>query len=121
MTAHAGHERPRPELLAGPRGWEHAAACRDLPTARFFTDDVDEISDAKRVCLACPVRSECLDAAVARREQYGIWGGHLFVAGRIALSKRRRGRPPKRERPGDSFPEVEVPAAYRRLVARPVA
>lgn len=121
MTAPAGHEKPRPELLLGPRGWEHAAACRDMPTASFFTDDVDEISAAKRICLRCEVRSECLDAAVARREQYGIWGGHLFVAGRIVLSKRRRGRPPKAARPTDTFPEVEVPAPYRRLVARPVA
>lgn len=117
MTATVTFERPRPELLEGPTGWEHAAACRDLPTEDFFTDDVDGISTAKLICLGCEVRSECLDAAVARREQYGIWGGHLFVAGRIVLAKRRRGRPPATPRPDDSFPEVEVPAPYRRLVA----
>lgn len=114
-------EKPRPELLLGPKGWEHAAACRDLETADFFSDDVDDISAAKRVCLRCEVRSECLDSAVARREQFGIWGGHLFVAGRIVLSKRRRGRPPKVARDQDSFPDVAVPEPYRRLVAQPVA
>lgn len=114
-------EKPRPELLLGPKGWEHAAACRCLETADFFSDDLDDISAAKRVCLRCEVRSECLDSAVARRERFGVWGGHLFVAGRIELSKRRRGRPPKVARAQDTFPEVAVPEPYRRLVARPVA
>ena len=103
-----------------PAEWEQSAACRDLPTAAFFSDDLDDISDAKRFCLRCPVRAECLDAAVARHEMYGIWGGHLFVAGRIVLSKRRRGRPPKVARPQDTLPEVEVPEPYRALVAAPV-
>ena len=104
-----------------PTGWEATAACRDLATAAFFSDDLDDIAEAKRTCLACPVRSECVDAAVGRREQYGVWGGHLFVAGRIVLSKRRRGRPPKVPRPNDTLPEVEVPEPYLRLVAAPVA
>lgn len=101
--------------------WEASAMCRDLDTRLFFSDDLDEINEAKRICLACPVRATCLDTAVERGEQYGIWGGHLFVAGRIVLHKRRRGRPPKTPRPGDTFPEVEVPDAYRRLVAAQAA
>ena len=96
--------------------WELDAACRDLSTEVFFSDDVDDISAAKRSCLALPVRTRCLDAAVERGEQFGIWGGHLFVAVRIVLHKRRRGRPPKEARPGDRFPEVDVPDAYQRLV-----
>lgn len=103
-------------LEVTPEPWESDAACRDLDTALFFSDDVDDIGAAKRVCLGCPVRRRCLDAAVVRGEQHGIWGGHLFVAGRIVLHKRRRGRPPKTPRPGDRFPEVAVPEAYRRLV-----
>ncbi|MCP4435303.1 MAG: WhiB family transcriptional regulator [Actinomycetia bacterium] len=104
-----------------PTGWEDAAACRDLATGAFFSDDLDDVARAKLVCLSCEVRATCLDAAVGRREQYGVWGGHLFVAGKIVLSKRRRGRPPKVPRPQDTLPEVEVPAPYRRLVAAPVA
>ncbi len=73
--------------------WMVDAGCRDLDTALFFSDELDDIAEAKLACLACPVRSRCLDAAVDRGEQYGVWGGHLFVAGRIVLSKRRRGRP----------------------------
>lgn len=96
--------------------WILDAACRDLDTAAFFSVEFDEIAAAKRTCLGCPVRARCLDAAVERGEQYGVWGGHLFDAGRIVLTKRRRGRPPRVARPGDSLPEVEVPEAYRRLV-----
>jgi WhiB family redox-sensing transcriptional regulator len=97
--------------------WMVDAGCRDLDTSLFFSDELDDIAEAKRACLACPVRTRCLDAAVERGEQYGVWGGHLFVAGRIVLSKRRRGRPPKNPRPGDTLPEVEVPEVYRPLVA----
>lgn len=105
------------ELMVTHESWEHQASCRDLDTSMFFTDDVDGIGTAKQICLGCPVRTRCLDAAVERGEQWGIWGGHLFVAGRIVLHKRRRGRPPKAPRPGDRFPEVAVPDAYRRLVS----
>jgi len=97
--------------------WMATSACRELETALFFSDELDDIAEAKRACLACPVRRRCLDAAVQRGEQYGVWGGHLFVAGRIVLSKRRRGRPPSTPRPGDTLPEVEVPEVYRPLVA----
>jgi len=30
---------------------------------------------AKRICASCGVREECLEAALARHESYGIWGG----------------------------------------------
>ena len=30
---------------------------------------------AKRLCANCPVRADCLEAALARHETYGIWGG----------------------------------------------
>ena len=97
--------------------WSADAVCRDLDTDLFFSIEIDDVAEAKRACLACPVRTRCLDAAVDRGEQYGVWGGHLFVAGRIILSKRRRGRPPKVPRPGDTLPEVEVPEVYRPLIA----
>ena len=30
-----------------------------------------------------------------RREPWGVWGGELFVNGKIVAQKRKRGRPPK--------------------------
>ncbi|MFM7509346.1 MAG: WhiB family transcriptional regulator [Actinomycetota bacterium] len=98
--------------------WQDRAACHDLTPVGFYSDDLDDITAAKRLCLSCPVRQECLDAAVANREPAGVWGGHLFVDGKIVLHKRRRGRPPRRPRPEDAFPVVDLPEDYRTLVAR---
>ncbi len=105
-------------LATDELAWHDRAACRDLTPVGFYSDDLDDITAAKRLCLACPVRRECLDAAVANREPAGVWGGHLFVDGRIVLHKRRRGRPPRHPRPEDTFPTVDLPDVYRGLVAR---
>ena len=97
--------------------WIVVASCRDLDTSFFFSDDLDDIGAAKRLCLSCPARRDCLDAAVERKEQFGVWGGHLFVSGEIVLSKRRKGRPPRKARPGDTMPEVDLPEIHRKLVS----
>lgn len=104
-----------PEDFISPSG-SPTAACEGLGVDMFFSDNFDDIAAAKSLCLRCPIRDRCLDEAVSRGEQYGVWGGQLFEAGRIVISKRRRGRPAKVARPGDSLPEIEVPAAYKRLV-----
>ena len=31
--------------------------------------------EAKRVCLTCEVRGECLEYALQNDERFGIWGG----------------------------------------------
>lgn len=31
--------------------------------------------EAKRVCLTCDVRGDCLEYALANDERFGIWGG----------------------------------------------
>ncbi len=74
------------------------AQCRDgasTMTALFFSDQIDDIARAKSICQACPLLVPCLDGALGRREPWGVWGGQLFVNGRILAQKRKRGRPPK--------------------------
>ena len=44
----------------------------------FFSDQADDQERARAVCAGCPVRQECYDAAIARREEHGIWGGSCF-------------------------------------------
>ena len=98
--------------------WERDAACKTASpaTARlFFSDEIGEIATAKRICADCPVIVECLDTALARREQWGIWGGQLFVSGKIVMTKRRRGRPPKHPRPEDQLPVIPFPEHLRHL------
>jgi hypothetical protein len=80
-----------------PDPWAEAA-CRDGRgglTALFFSDEIPDIAAAKAICRTCPLIEPCLQGAVARREPSGVWGGQLFVDGRILPLKRRRGRPPK--------------------------
>ena len=32
-------------------------------------------SDARKLCNKCPVRQQCLEYALANREEFGMWGG----------------------------------------------
>ena len=92
--------------------WEDQAACRSVAHAAelFFSEDIGEIAAAKRVCAECPVLAECLEGALDRREPWGVWGGQLFMNGKMLMVKRRRGRPPKVARPEDQMPVIPVPA-----------
>ena len=106
--------------VAGTRGWESRAACAD-PTGEvtklFFSDDLPDIALAKRLCAGCPVLLDCLEAAVARNEQYGVWGGQLFVGGKVVHFKRARGRPPKNPRPEEHLPQVPIPEHLRERLS----
>jgi WhiB family redox-sensing transcriptional regulator len=94
--------------------WRQEARCADGTgqlTALFFSEALDDIARAKAFCAGCAVRADCLQAAVGRREPWGVWGGELLVNGRVIANKRRRGRPPKHPRPQDALPttwELEV-------------
>jgi WhiB family redox-sensing transcriptional regulator len=92
--------------------WEDAAACRDVTDAGevFFSEDLGDIAAAKQVCADCPVLAPCLEGALQRREPWGVWGGQLFMNGKMLTIKRRRGRPPKVPRPEDQMPVIPVPA-----------
>ena len=78
--------------------WRADARCADTSSALvdlFFSEQLDDIAAAKAFCGGCPVREECLEGARERREPWGVWGGELFVHGKIVAQKRKRGRPPK--------------------------
>ena len=91
--------------------WRAQARCADSSSALvdlFFSEQIDDILRAKAFCVECPVRQECLTAAVERREPWGVWGGELFANGKVLANKRRRGRPPK-VRPPEPVIEELVP------------
>ena len=78
--------------------WQDLARCNDgtgSMTELFFSEQLDDIAAAKSFCLECPVREPCLEAAMLRREPWGVWGGELFVQGVVVARKRPRGRPRK--------------------------
>jgi len=78
--------------------WQDLALCNDgsgSMTELFFSEQLDDIAAAKAFCAGCPVKDDCLDGALTRREPWGVWGGELFVHGKVVAQKRKRGRPPK--------------------------
>ena len=74
---------PHRGMIAMPydRGdWRSRGACLTADPDLFFPlssvgPSVAQITRAKRVCGRCPVRSECLEFALATCQVHGIWGG----------------------------------------------
>ncbi|WP_309408543.1 WhiB family transcriptional regulator [Glutamicibacter sp. PS] len=75
------------DLDEGELGWQARALCAQTDPEAFFPEKGGSTRDAKRVCGACAVRSECLEYALSNDERFGIWGG---------LSERERRRLRKR-------------------------
>ena len=71
----------------GELGWQTDALCAQTDPEAFFPEKGGSTRDAKKVCGACSVRSQCLEYALANDERFGIWGG---------LSERERRRLRKR-------------------------
>jgi WhiB family redox-sensing transcriptional regulator len=93
------------ELVEQDPDWA-LAACRDDSgslVGLFFSEQLDDIARAKSICTTCALVEPCLDAALARREPWGVWGGQLFLNGVVLPYKRKRGRPPK-QRPVEALP-----------------
>jgi WhiB family redox-sensing transcriptional regulator len=100
------------ENLTAREGWWDEARCRigDGALAHlFFSEELQDIARAKSICAECPSLVPCLEGALERHEPWGVWGGQLFLNGKILASKRRRGRPPKNPRPEDQLPWVPLP------------
>jgi WhiB family transcriptional regulator, redox-sensing transcriptional regulator len=104
------------EPIAVGASWWSQARCNDgaaTMAGLFFSEELQDIARAKDICSRCPVLVPCLEGALERREPWGVWGGQLFLNGRILATKRRRGRPPKTPRPEDQLPEIPLPEHLR--------
>ncbi len=95
--------RENEEFDQSQEAWLWAnARCNDGTgnlVALFFSEQLDDIARAKAFCGGCPVKEACFEAALIRREPYGVRGGRLFLKGKVLAVKRPRGRPPKNPRP----------------------
>ena len=107
-------------LTEAREDWWDDALCRDGGgefAHIFFSEELQDIARAKSICAECPAIAPCLEGALARREPLGVWGGQLFMNGKILASKRRRGRPPKNPRPEDQLPDIPVPEYLQPAVS----
>jgi WhiB family redox-sensing transcriptional regulator len=55
--------------------WQESALCAQTDPEAFFPEKGGSTRDAKKVCVGCEVRGECLEYALAHDERFGIWGG----------------------------------------------
>ena len=58
--------------------WMTAGSCSEYPPAVFFPSTARGVDIARKICLGCPVRSECL--------QYALDAGWIMACGVGCLS-----------------------------------
>jgi WhiB family redox-sensing transcriptional regulator len=66
-------EHPGFDFLDQP--WAGEALCAQIDPVLWFPLLGATSFAAKRICLTCPVRTDCLEWALATRQAYGVWGG----------------------------------------------
>ncbi|MER5322334.1 WhiB family transcriptional regulator [Streptosporangium roseum] len=101
--------------------WDERAKCKGMDVGIFYEDDADEprSSDsrrptydeakAKKTCARCPVRDECLQDALDRKDFHGgVHGG--LNAEELRAERRRRMRRASDARAADLKTEQEVAA-----------
>jgi Transcription factor WhiB len=94
--------------------WMRQGSCVHADPDVFFPDKGGSAAAAKAVCAGCPVRTDCLDYALANSERFGVWGG---------LSERERRnlpQPAAPSRPGartTAGGDIAVPPGALRTVA----
>ena len=82
LTLVAVNQEPGEEL-----GWQERSLCAQTDPEAFFPEKGGSTREAKKVCVGCEVRAECLEYALANDERFGIWGG-LSERERRKLKKR---------------------------------
>ena len=63
--------------------WQEQALCAQTDPEAFFPEKGGSTREAKRICIGCEVKGDCLEYALGSDERFGIWGG---------LSERERRR-----------------------------
>ena len=91
--------------------WHDDAVCAQTDPEAFFPEKGGSTREAKRICVNCTVKQECLEYALDFDERFGIWGG---------LSERERRRLKLQTKlvvlpvpPIQLVPSIERPAAMK--------
>ena len=67
--------------------WQERSLCAQTDPEAFFPEKGGSTREAKKVCVGCEVRQECLEYALEHDDRFGIWGG-LSERERRKLKKR---------------------------------
>lgn len=54
--------------------WQNYGLCAQTDPDAFFPEKGGDVRPAKRICVNCPVRPDCLEYALEHGER-GVWGG----------------------------------------------
>lgn len=66
--------------------WRRYAACKGESPSVFFFENTSPNHEARRLCVTCPVRLDCLEYATEHEKDWGVWAG---VTARVRLTLRR--------------------------------
>lgn len=88
LHAPTTHPPATPQPLADD--WRNDALCLQVDPAIFHVEKDSSVAPAKQVCETCPARTSCLEDAMARNEQWGIWGGRTPTERRRLRKARAR-------------------------------
>ncbi|UTM35884.1 WhiB family transcriptional regulator [Rhodococcus pyridinivorans] len=89
----------RSDTFAVSRADRDTLPCHENDPDLWFAETPADLEYAKTLCAGCPVRAQCLDAALEREEPWGVWGGEIIDRGVVVARKRPRGRPRKNPLP----------------------
>ncbi|MFJ2675083.1 WhiB family transcriptional regulator [Streptomyces sp. NPDC087525] len=70
-------------MITPPPSWMASAVCSEVDPDLFHPEKGVSSAAARRICMGCPVRTDCLDHALTAPETQGVWGG---------MSARQRGQ-----------------------------
>ena len=103
-----------PELdpsLGRPQ-WMRWAACRGMGADLFICPPNTPAVAGRAVCARCPVRTDCLEFALADPDIQGLWGG-TSTRERVQLRLARGARPrrPESARRGDRLARSAIAPA----------
>ena len=74
------------------QSWVERAACKGADPETFHHPSHAVLQQAKKVCLDCPVQMQCLNDALVRGDQFGVWGGMEPEERRRLMQRVRVGR-----------------------------
>ncbi|KQO62152.1 WhiB family transcriptional regulator [Curtobacterium sp. Leaf261] len=70
-----GVRRPSEDGGENPLSWQADSLCAQTDPEAFFPEKGGSTREAKKICVSCEVRAQCLEYALLNDERFGIWGG----------------------------------------------